>query len=172
MQVPFKTDCICLPAWCNIMSGCSHRSWEGASVHSTCLAVTTQTKPTASSVGRPPWVFVHRTALWRNKGQLETFSRILLVCVLSETLQRNCVWTIHEPHLSRARRYTKSPTAQDTFRPIPGLISCAGLGWPGWQSYLPILGQKFWLVTMFMPWRPVFFEHISQINTLPQMPHP
>ena len=37
-------------------------------------------------------------------------------------------WTINEPHLPYKtglyRCYAKSPTVQDAFRPIPGLISC------------------------------------------------
>jgi len=38
--------------------------------------------------------------------------------------------TINEPHFpvkNRPRCYEKSPTAQDAFRPIPGLISCAAV---------------------------------------------
>ena len=37
-------------------------------------------------------------------------------------------WTINEPHLPyKTRWYARSPTAQDMFRPIPGLISCTGV---------------------------------------------
>ena len=38
-------------------------------------------------------------------------------------------WTINEPHCSKEqpRCYAKSPTVQDAFQPIPGLISCAGV---------------------------------------------
>ena len=38
-------------------------------------------------------------------------------------------WTINEPHLpkNRPRCYVKSPTAQDAFQLIPGLISTAGV---------------------------------------------
>ena len=39
------------------------------------------------------------------------------------------IWTINEPHLIEQayRCYAKSPTAQDAFRSIPGLISYAGV---------------------------------------------
>ena len=80
MQVPLKTGCFVSQH--DVMLGVYapiNRSWEGASIHFTYLAVTTQTKPAASSVGRPAECLHTMTVLWRNKGQLEAFGRTLTV---------------------------------------------------------------------------------------------
>ena len=63
-------------------------------------------------------------------GYLEFMVLILLSSGYKPSLISNQLTIIiNEPHLSlyikrRLRYYTESPTAQDIFCPIPGLISC------------------------------------------------
>ena len=45
---------------------------------------------------------------------------------------------------NRARCYVKSPTAQDVFRPVPGLISCAG-GTGRWGLLSHAQNAVWWL---------------------------
>ena len=58
-----------------------------------------------------------------------------------------------EPHFSRPRCYAKSPTVHDTFGPIPGLISCAGVtGRWGLLSHTVPYVQVTHVITLHSEW--------------------
>ena len=52
----------------------------------------------------------------------------------------------HIPQKNRPRCYVKSPTVKDTFRPIPGLISCAGPECMVWNYKGLHICRVYWLL--------------------------
>ena len=82
-------------------------------------------------------------------------------------------WTINEPHLPKKGRsiYKRSFTAQDTFQPMSGLISCTGQEmWHPLASYKPLMEILFTCHNIIHRTTTCIVSHTTCICTATGMP--
>ena len=114
-----RTSCHTGPStqWLNVQYGQYKDNSDNFIMWSTC---TPPWRPFTSCT--PPWwPFTSVQDYWR---ETRKFTHSLLSAVCMTTFEQWLHWTI-PPWTAHTRCCAKSPTAQDIFQPIPGLINCS-----------------------------------------------